>query len=89
MSIGELIEQKYTETHNDTEALIILLDSIFDIDNKNKANNIKSISKEKIQQGRHVWKLFASHHKEINPNRFKNALLTYISLKKLNILILF
>ena len=89
MSIGELMEQKYAETHDDTEALIILLDSIFDADNKDKANNTQSISKEKIQQGYHIWKLFASHHKEINPNRFKNALLTYMSLKKLNILILF
>lgn len=89
MSISELMEQKYTETHDDTEALIILLDSIFNANNKDKANSTKSISKEEIQQGRHIWKLFASHHKEINPNRFKNALLTYMSLKKLNILILF
>ena len=73
----ELMEQKYNETNNINDVLIILLENVFDASNKDKANSHKVVPTGKIQQGNNIWKLFASRHPEINPNEFKNILLKY------------
>ena len=75
MFTDELMEQKYAQTHKISDALIVLFESVFDANNKDKANSNNVIPTGKIQQANNIWKLFASHHKEINPNGFKNILL--------------
>lgn len=75
MFTDELMEQKYAQTHKVSDALIVLLENAFDAANKDKANSNAVIPTGKIQQGNNIWKLFASRHKEVNPNGFKNFLL--------------
>ena len=43
--------------------------------NKDKANSNAAIPTVKLQICNNIWKLFASRHKEVNPNGFKNFLL--------------
>ena len=75
MFTDELMEQKYNETNNINDVLIVLLKNVFDAANKDKANSNAVVPTGKIQQGNYIWKLFASRHPEINPNEFKNLLL--------------
>ena len=77
MFTDELMEQKYNETNNINDVLIVLLENVFDAANKDKANSNAVVPTGKIQQGNNIWKLFASRHKEVNPNEFKNLLLKY------------
>ena len=76
MFTDELMEQKYAETHSASEALKVLLENVFDAGNKDKANSNAIVPTAKFQQGNYIWKLFASRHKEVNPNGFKNIILT-------------
>lgn len=82
MFTDELMEQKYAETHRAVDALKALLESVFDAANKDKANSNIVVPTGKIQQGHNIWKLFASRHKEINPNGFKDILLKYFPEKE-------
>ena len=75
MFTDELMEQKYAQTHKVSDALIVLFESVFDASNKDKANSNTIVPTVKFQQGNYIWKLFASRHKELNPNEFKNVLL--------------
>lgn len=75
MFTDELMEQKYNETNNINDVLIVLLKNVFDASNKDKANSNNIVPTGKLQQGNNIWKLFASRHPEINPNGFKNILL--------------
>ena len=75
MFTDELMEQKYAETHNASEALKILLENVFDAGNKNKANSDTSVPVGLIKQANNIWKLFASRHPEIKADGFKNILL--------------
>ena len=75
MFTDELMEQKYNETNNINDVLIVLLENVFDAANKDKANSNVVVPTIRLQMGNNIWKLFASRHPEINPNEFKNILL--------------
>lgn len=75
MFTDELMEQKYAQTHKAYDALIVLFESVFDASNKDKANSNVVIPTVYFQMANNIWKLFASRHKEVNPNEFKNLLL--------------
>lgn len=81
MFTDELMEQKYTETHNSIETLKVLIDNVFGINSKNKINTAPILTSQ-IQQAHHIWKLFASKHENINPNGFKYVLLKYFPEKR-------
>lgn len=75
MFTDELMEQKYNETNNINDVLIVLLENALDAANKDKANSNAVVPTVKLQMCNNIWKLFASRHPEINPNEFKNVLL--------------
>lgn len=77
MFTDELMEQKYNETHNIHEVLVVLLKSVLNADNKEHENSNVSIPAVKICQANNISKLFASRHSEVKADGFKNVLLKY------------
>ena len=75
MFTDELMEQKYNETNNINDVIIVLLENVLDAANKDKANSNAVVLTAKLQMCNNIWKLFASRHKKINLNGFKNFLL--------------
>ena len=75
MFTDELMEQKYNETNNINDVLIVLLENVLDAANKDKANSNTVVPTVKLQMYNNIWKLFASRHKEVDLNGFKNFLL--------------
>lgn len=75
MFTDEKMELKYSETHNANDALQVLLESVFDANNPDKANSKIAVPVGLIKQANNIWKLFANRHPEIKADDFKNVLL--------------
>lgn len=82
MFTDDKMELEYSKSHNAFAALQILLEDCFDASNKDKAESNTAIPANKIKQANNIWKLFASRHKEINPNGFKETLIKFIPQKE-------
>lgn len=66
MFTDDKMEQVYAETGKASEALKVLLETL-------KAPDI--IPTVEIRRANNIWKLFASRHKELKPDGFKNVLM--------------
>lgn len=82
MFTDDKMELEYSKSHNTIAALGILIKDCFDAKNIDKAESNAVVPANKIKQANNIWKLFASRHKEINPNGFKEVLITFLPQKE-------